>query len=68
MESEFRQRFGKDIANLRAIRRKLTEARAIADDLPPKTQEVLDLALEYVEQELAAAMAIWEGAQSDEGE
>ena len=68
MEFEFRQMFGRDIANLREIHRKLTEARALADDLPPGTREVLALALVHVEGELGAAMAIWEGAQSGEGQ
>ena len=54
VEDEFQVRFGKDLVALRLISAKLIEARMLADDLPPGTQEVLNQALEHVEKELAA--------------
>ncbi len=52
MDSDEEQ-FSRAFVALRLVSAKLIEARLLAEDLPPRTGQVLDEALEHIEYELA---------------
>jgi hypothetical protein len=63
---DFHERFGTDLISLRLISAKLIEARMLAGDLQPDTQQVLDRAIEHVEAELAAVTQILNEEEGEE--
>lgn len=59
---DFYERLNKELNLLREIYGKLSEARTLADDLVPDTQQVIERAMEHVRQEIEAATEIWNDA------